>query len=154
MSRPPKPSRSRRILKRLGLGACLLIAAAWAISTQWRVVLRISSRDFVGLCTGGVLVGHRSAVSPSPWPTRRLGLSPAKDYPYIRLPGGWRVTGPNAGWIRWCPLWLLLGASAMPTALLWWRDRRARLPGACRQCGYNLTGNVTGICPECGREIT
>jgi hypothetical protein len=23
----------------------------------------------------------------------------------------------------------------------------------CRQCGYNLTGNVSGVCPECGREI-
>ena len=24
----------------------------------------------------------------------------------------------------------------------------------CVQCGYNLTGNVSGICPECGNEIT
>jgi hypothetical protein len=24
---------------------------------------------------------------------------------------------------------------------------------ACAQCGYNLTGNVTGICPECGVAI-
>ena len=23
----------------------------------------------------------------------------------------------------------------------------------CRQCGYNLTGNVSGICPECGTVI-
>jgi hypothetical protein len=23
-------------------------------------------------------------------------------------------------------------------------------PGHCRQCGYDLTGNVTGLCPECG----
>ena len=25
-------------------------------------------------------------------------------------------------------------------------------PMTCDQCGYNLTGNVSGICPECGRE--
>ena len=24
------------------------------------------------------------------------------------------------------------------------------LPGHCRKCGYNLTGNVPGGCPECG----
>jgi hypothetical protein len=24
---------------------------------------------------------------------------------------------------------------------------------ACERCGYNLTGNVSGICPECGRAI-
>jgi len=23
----------------------------------------------------------------------------------------------------------------------------------CRQCGYNLTGNVSGRCPECGKDI-
>ena len=25
-------------------------------------------------------------------------------------------------------------------------------PGHCRHCGYNLTGNVSGRCPECGEE--
>jgi uncharacterized membrane protein len=30
------------------------------------------------------------------------------------------------------------------------RDRPAHL---CAGCGYNLTGNVSGICPECGRII-
>ena len=24
-------------------------------------------------------------------------------------------------------------------------------PALCSQCGYNLTGNVSGVCPECGR---
>ena len=28
-----------------------------------------------------------------------------------------------------------------------WRRRRR---GLCLKCGYDLTGNVTGICPECG----
>lgn len=25
--------------------------------------------------------------------------------------------------------------------------------GVCRKCAYNLTGNVTGICPECGTAV-
>ncbi len=41
--------------------------------------------------------------------------------------------------------------------VLWlrsWRRRRLlRLRGHCRSCGYNLTGNVSGICPECGTAI-
>jgi predicted amidophosphoribosyltransferase len=49
----------------------------------------------------------------------------------------------------WLPL-LLVGA---PTALLWWRDRRLIPPGHCQNCGYNLTGNVSGRCPECGQAI-
>ena len=27
-------------------------------------------------------------------------------------------------------------------------------PNACEECGYNLTGNVSGRCPECGTEIS
>ncbi|HXE55512.1 MAG TPA: hypothetical protein VN541_20985 [Tepidisphaeraceae bacterium] len=25
--------------------------------------------------------------------------------------------------------------------------------GLCRECGYNLTGNTSGVCPECGAVI-
>ncbi len=31
---------------------------------------------------------------------------------------------------------------------------RARYrPGFCQECGYDLTGNVSGICPECGSPL-
>lgn len=34
------------------------------------------------------------------------------------------------------------------------RERRERLAsGQCENCGYDLTGNVSGRCPECGTEI-
>ncbi|UCE61528.1 MAG: hypothetical protein JSU63_07215 [Phycisphaerales bacterium] len=26
-------------------------------------------------------------------------------------------------------------------------------PMLCSTCGYNLTGNISGVCPECGTEI-
>jgi hypothetical protein len=32
------------------------------------------------------------------------------------------------------------------------RYRRQR-QGCCLKCGYNLTGNVSGTCPECGRKL-
>ena len=34
--------------------------------------------------------------------------------------------------------------------LLWWLDLRRIPPGHCPHCGYDLTGNVSGKCPECG----
>ena len=33
------------------------------------------------------------------------------------------------------------------------RERRPFYPpGHCQKCGYNLTGNVSGVCPECGES--
>jgi len=55
----------------------------------------------------------------------------------------------------WLPLWMpfvLFGvypAYALVTRRSR-RRRRRRRQGLCVLCGYNLTGNVSGICPECG----
>ncbi len=35
---------------------------------------------------------------------------------------------------------------------LWWAP--VRIPsGHCQKCGYDLTGNVSGVCPECGAKV-
>ena len=36
-----------------------------------------------------------------------------------------------------------------------WRQRRdpRLLPGHCDSCGYDLTGNTSGRCPECGTAV-
>ena len=31
--------------------------------------------------------------------------------------------------------------------------RPRREPGFCRSCAYDLTGNISGTCPECGTPI-
>jgi hypothetical protein len=33
------------------------------------------------------------------------------------------------------------------------RQRGRRMPGNCHTCGYNLTGNTSGVCPECGTPV-
>jgi len=33
------------------------------------------------------------------------------------------------------------------------RAKRARWAGRCVKCHYDLTGNVSGICPECGTPV-
>jgi hypothetical protein len=55
------------------------------------------------------------------------------------------------------PLWFpFILLAAYPTvafirgpARRWWRRRK----GCCLNCDYDLTGNVSGVCPECGRTI-
>ncbi|MCC6360160.1 MAG: hypothetical protein IT450_15555 [Phycisphaerales bacterium] len=54
------------------------------------------------------------------------------------------------------PLWVIAGVlMAWPALALFvaWLKRRMRRAGLCRSCGYDLTGNVSGACPECGRSI-
>lgn len=47
------------------------------------------------------------------------------------------------------PIWSLVLLSGVPTVWLWYRDRRRR-HGLCANCGYDLRGSVSGVCPECG----
>lgn len=50
------------------------------------------------------------------------------------------------------PYWVLLFPSAIATLWLWRSDRYVKI--GCTQCGYDLTGNVSGICPECGEPTS
>ena len=54
------------------------------------------------------------------------------------------------------PLWSLQAVFlTVPTLWTWRTLKRRRLirQGCCRKCGYNLTGNTSGICPECGTPL-
>ena len=48
-------------------------------------------------------------------------------------------------------IWYPFVAFSIATACLWYFDRRSPAPGTCK-CGYDLTGNTSGRCPECGIE--
>ena len=39
---------------------------------------------------------------------------------------------------------------AVPTWRARWEARWRYPQGHCQTCGYNLTGNTSGVCPECG----
>ncbi len=70
--------------------------------------------------------------------TRHIAyISILKNYRYLDV----RV-------LLWAPLLLMIFA----TVFLWRWERRIYLPGHCQHCSYNLTGNVSGICPECGYD--
>jgi hypothetical protein len=80
-------------------------------------------------------------------PASRIGLAlPQKGVSYTIAPN--RAVGTEYR----IPLWIPFVLMAVPTTLLWWRGRPKR-QGCCQQCGYNLTGSVSGRCPECGTEV-
>jgi hypothetical protein len=51
------------------------------------------------------------------------------------------------------PIWIPLSLVALPTLYSFWHARKRKKPGLCQVCLYDLTGNVSGICPECGSPI-
>lgn len=89
--------------------------------------------------------------------------APPNTFVFALLPGGFAVMGREPSrynhmtTARYVSRWRVLGATT-PVALgisgclaygplRRWRRRRK---GWCVRCGYDLTGNVTGVCPECG----
>jgi hypothetical protein len=54
------------------------------------------------------------------------------------------------------PHWLVVALTAIFAASFWWlrgRCRRKFGRNGCPACGYNLTGNTSGVCPECGTPV-
>lgn len=43
--------------------------------------------------------------------------------------------------------------ASLGTLYDWPGYRRPLEPGQCRGCRYDLTGNTSGVCPECGQPI-
>jgi len=61
------------------------------------------------------------------------------------------LNGPNF-LLLIVPIWVVALAAGVAYlfALIW---RRHPVQGHCTHCGYNLAGNTSGICPECGTRI-
>ncbi len=56
----------------------------------------------------------------------------------------------NFAW--WHPAWIF-GLFPLTQVPYLWRRFKPKLPGHCLHCSYNLTGNTSGVCPECGSSI-
>lgn len=63
---------------------------------------------------------------------------------FVVAAGGWLLTAVIAG-VGIC----LSAISSRVFTLI----RRFPRPGECLYCGYNLTGNTSGRCPECGQPL-
>jgi len=128
---------------------CLMVISSWRpvvwVSNILNAQIQIDKRE--------VTLAADVSVGPS---SRWLGLTCWGDFCvgacdlYHELPD-------HAFGLLIFPLWALLVLSGGCTLIglrLWRRSARERTRGLCSTCGYNLTGNVSGICPECGTAIS
>jgi len=134
------------VLKWVGTLLCALFLAAFLISARWQVFYRTSGlpQHIVGLKLGRLYYMQvKSSRFRPAWHTiPREG--------YLQWKPEWHWSG-GPGHI-YIPLWIPFVLVGLPTGLLWWRDLRVP-PGHCPNCGYDLTGNVSGVCPECGMPV-
>lgn len=159
------------------LVAAVLVAVALPLSARWGVLWTL--RRSPPLCTFGLVNGMVAwtnappnwfAVQRPDWhtlwtpiggfllapheePAHQAGDCTGPDVVGFVLGLGWwpAYHRDPQGFSRLAiPLWMPFVALSAMTVLLW-RRRRSR-PGHCPACGYNLTGNISGRCPECGAE--
>ncbi len=166
----------RRIFKWTGVALCVAMFSAFTISvnrvTYWQARggrYRISlAFGTIGVCyrSDPVFVGDRfytltnlsqgNSVRPG-W-VRSGSSKPVDSRWFSKKVSPTRVCWrPEFGALNWdcriiAPIWMPFSITIAASVILFWLDRRRTPPGHCKKCGYNLTGNVSGVCPECGRK--
>ncbi len=63
-----------------------------------------------------------------------------------------RVIGPSVFYNVELPIWAVFFFLLILMLVQCWVSSR-RQPSSCDRCQYNLSGNLSGICPECGTAI-
>ena len=134
------------VLKWLSVGLCLLIAGAF-VASRWLRFGLSNGEYLAGFGAGRIVLADRAGV-----PRGRITFYAEPGAPAF----AWSIetrtltqpTGPVS--VLTIPLWMPFVVNAALTLWFWRLDRRRILLGHCQTCGYNLTGNVSGRCPECG----
>lgn len=146
--------RKRRIAKWAGLVLCGLILAG-GVASMW---IAFGFGDYANIGCGRLAVhlGRFNFSNADAWVMMldcgmERRLRGAFSLPEVSHFNDFSARGGAGVRFMLIPLWLPLALATMPTAFLW--HRRRIPPGHCQRCGYDLTGNVSGRCPECGKAI-
>ena len=145
-----------------GVAVCVLLFGLWQAS-GWRLVALECAEPtesggylrFIGFLGGALMVVNPvdPITSPHDHQWRFICRQWMDGRTQTPTPVSW-----NWRWWTWggnpftitIPLWIPFLLIALPTIGLFILDKRRHRPGLCPSCGYSLTGNTSGTCPECG----
>ena len=141
--------RLRKFTLWTGTTLCVLIVAAFVVSGWWLLAVQVPTGYGPAVTASG---GAFGVLLEEQWSEAFVlesrTVSPWGSGPNWRWWNYWEVD-----WRRIAvPLYAVLLAVAVPTLLVWRFGRKPVRPGHCG-CGYDLTGNTSGVCPECGVEV-
>ena len=156
--------RSLHVAKWIGSALCVLMVVGIALG-PFLIITGFSKHHRFGweLSDGLICVIWRDPRNKAPWKTfgHETGINAYRinrtsstyylkwwpEVDLVQLPGF-----IFANYIS-IPLWMPLTLIAVPTAYLWWRQRRRIRQGCCEVCGYDLRGSVSDRCSECGEAF-
>src|ERR1043166_9593696 len=137
--------RFEQIVWRAGIRVCFVVAFVWVLSLFCEFGIHAGR---FGLT---LYWGCLEATDFEDDPERTFAFYGSVHRAVARPLRHW-LRGPSWGYQGGayfnCPLWLPIVVVAGPTAWAFRAKRRA--PTGCCSCAYDLTGNVSGVCPECG----
>lgn len=151
----------------------LLLCIAMAITWQWSYSASARNASLETYVHGhqydlSARAGELSLEIREGYPTSRGGLySPPGKVFTISTRNEYRSCAGVFGYYRSPPQfayqfflffpisWLVIvfAGSSLGAFRLTWRQRCRRIAHACSKCGYDLTGNESGACPECGQKL-
>ena len=180
-------SRTRQVLKWVGLVGCVLALAAWGVSCHGVGFTRTTyaadpgepppARSLRILAVG--LIDGFAYIERDRFPVKATFVHPQLKFvdpftPWTSWASREEIafrSQVNSAWPRWRPSVFRLGTSMTLSTPLWLvvvvfaaypviifmqgslQRLRRRRKGLCVTCEYDLTGNISGVCPECGTPI-
>jgi hypothetical protein len=153
-----------------GVTVGVFVFGVWAVSLRW-IIVDVGKQHQVSIFDGCVAYTVLIGPSDEAGSVRRsyIGLPPGREIQRLRMSDALRSYGfllpyrnnlrtvPGAANVKELagilPLWIPVVAVTLPTGVLFWPGRGRVRACCCVSCGYDLTGNVSGICPECGTPI-
>ena len=143
------------ILAAVSLVLCLPVLGAWTYGSSWESIWYWDSNAHVGVADTGFWIEMLEASPPTQVVPSSFAFLGFKFW--RRTVGAMHAIAQLRTRVV-IPFWFALALTAiLPVIWIrrWSRHRRAEDDGMphCAKCDYNLTGNVSGICPECGTLI-